>query len=79
MIGALSVGEKRTEHMDQGKGGSQSNQAAQNRDDDRLDQDLDEDIGGGGADGFANANFPNALRDTGEHDVHDANAHRPAG
>ena len=62
------------DQVDQGEGGRQPGQAAEDGDDDGLDQDLGEDVAGGRADGLADADFAHALGDAGEHDVHDADA-----
>src|ERR1035438_5843852 len=67
-------GGERADHVDQGEGGRQPDQAAEDGNDDGLDEYLGEDVAGGGADGLADADFAHALGDAGEHDVHDANA-----
>ncbi len=52
--------------------GRQAGQSAENRDDHRFDQDLDEDVQCCGPYGFTNADLANPLRDTRQHDIHDA-------
>src|SRR5260221_404010 len=54
--------------------GDEAEQATDEPDDRTLDNDLHEDIAGLGADSAPHADFPDALGDAGEHDVHDADA-----
>src|ERR1035437_7675859 len=65
---------ERTDQVDQREGSRQPGQATEDGDDDGLDEDLGKDVARGRADGFADADFAHPLGDTGEHDVHDANA-----
>ena len=74
MIGALSVGEKELSSCTRPNEVARPDQPAEHGDHHGFDQDLDEDVAGGGADGFADADLAHALGDAGQHDVHDADA-----
>ena len=73
-MGAFSVGENELISCTSTNEVDQPGQAAQHRDHQGFDQNLDEDVGRGGADGFADADFAHALGDARQHDVHDADA-----
>src|SRR5205809_6173865 len=60
--------------MHQSVGSCQTSQCSQHRDARAFNEDLKENRAVGGADGFACADFTDALVDAGQHDVHDADA-----
>lgn len=53
---------------------SKTGKAADEREDESLEEKLQEDIGVGGANGFTNTDFVGAFSDGYEHNIHDADA-----
>ena len=52
----------------------EAHEAADNTENEGFKEELEHDVAGAGADGFADADFACALRNRDEHDIHDANA-----
>ena len=52
----------------------EAHNAADDAENEGFEEELEQNLAGAGADGFADADFASALRDGDEHDVHNANA-----
>ena len=52
---------------------NEAHETTDDAEDERFEEELEHDVAGAGADGFADADFAGALRNGDEHDVHNAN------
>ncbi len=52
---------------------NEAHETTNDAEDERFEEELEHDVAGAGADGFADADFAGALRNGDEHDIHNAN------
>src|SRR5436190_11429764 len=60
--------------MNKSVGGEHADKSPEDRDDHTFDENLNKNILVTGADGFADADFADAFRNAGQHDIHNADA-----